>query len=487
MNKVFNYAAVLLLALFFVGCEKVDSDVVMPERPHVGSDDPEGEYSYFRNSSEGKLRDSVYFFTYYFYLWQDQLPRSFAVHNYRTADGLLEALKGYARDGDGVLVDRFSFLDRAGTINQELQEGVIGSFGFDIRYYTETDLYVKKVDLGSPAYQAGMRRGWRITEVNGRRDLSLASMEQDNFQFLFDAIYGDQVQLKVKNPAGLEQSIQLQAAQFSYKPIITHQIFDLGPQKVGYLAFDAFTSLSLIRTQLDGIINSFEAAGVKKLIFDLRYNGGGDVATANYISNLLVPSSAHTKLMNYYKINSTLQMEGWDLFLFYPSYYNKLNSLELERIYFLVTGGSASASELLINNLSPYVDVKLVGDSRTYGKPVGYFGWDIMGVDLYAVSFQTFNADHEGDYFDGLPVDKLVGDDLSRDFGDPLEWMTAEALYHAEHGSFPASSMLQQSLGKGVPQTLGRDLNKVLDRQGRKDMFDFRKTDIDTLKFPPLQ
>lgn len=180
-------------------------------------------------------------------------------------------------------------------------------------------------------------------------------------------------------------------------------------------------------------------------------------------------------------------MEGWDLFLFYPSYYDKVNALELDRIYFLVTGGSASASELLINNLSPYVDVKLVGDSRTYGKPVGYFGWDVMGVDLYAVSFQTFNADHEGDYFDGLPVDKLVRDDLSRDFGDPLEWMTAEALYHAEHGTFSASSMLQQSLDKGVPQTLGRDLNKVLDRQGRKDMFDFRKTDIDTLKFPPLQ
>src|SRR5690554_1784693 len=473
MKKGLNYAMVWLLALSFMGCEKLDTDVTMPERPQVGADDPDGSYSYFRNSSEGKLRDSVYFYTYYFYLWQDQLPRSYGVHNYRSADALLESLKGIARDEDGRLVDRFSFLDRSGSVNQELQDGVLGSFGFDIRYYNETDLYVKKVDLGSPAYQAGIRRGWQITEVNGQRDLSLASMEQDNFRFLFDAIYGEQIQLKAKNPAGVEHGFQFQAALFNYRPIITHRIFDLGTQKVGYLAFDAYTSLHLIRTQLEGIMGSFEAAGVNKLIFDLRYNGGGDVATANFISNLLAPSSAQNQLMNYYKINNTLQMEGWDWFLFYPTHFNKENALELDRIYFLVTGGSASASELLINNLTPYMDVKIIGDSPTYGKPVGYFGWDIMGVDLYAVSFQTFNAHHEGDYFDGLLPDKLVGDDLSRDFGDPLEWMTAEALYHAEHNTFSTASLLQQSLGKMPFQAVDRDLNKALNETGRKDMFDF--------------
>lgn len=480
MKKI--VVAVLVLATGFgmMGCEKESSNLVMPKRPNVGAgSEGDDNYDYFRYSSEGRLRDSVYLYTYYFYLWQDQLPGSFATHNYRTADGVLNALKGFARDGSGNQLDRFSFLDREGTVSQELQEGYIGSFGFDIRFRdTDSVLYVSKVDFGSPAYLAGMKRGMRLTEINGRQNLSYKALEADDFNFLFDAIYAQNIQMKMRNPEGQELSVSLQASIYGYRPIIASRIFDLGAKKVGYFALDAFVSNQLIQSELDAMMNAFQAAGAKEVIVDLRYNGGGDVATANYISNLLAPSSAKDKLMNYYIINNTLRSEGWEMFLFYPAYYYQVNALELDRIYFLVTNGTASASELLINNLKPYIDVKLIGKNRTYGKPVGYFGWDIMGVDLYAVSFQTMNANNEGDYFDGMPVDKSVLDDLSRDFGDPQEWMTAEALYHAQHGYFTTGPGLNQSLGRIQSVSTAGDLNRQLNQRSRKDMFDFRKMEI---------
>lgn len=86
------------------------------------------------------------------------------------------------------------------------------------------------------------------------------------------------------------------------------------------------------------------------------------------------------------------------------------------------------------------MEVKVIGDAPTYGKPVGYFGVPILDVDLYAVSFQTFNSAGEGDYFDGIPFDQFAYDDVTRDFGDQDEAMLNTALMHAFTGSFPAVS-----------------------------------------------
>src|SRR5690606_14609726 len=88
---------------------------------------------------EDRLKDSVYLYTYYFYLWQDQLPQTFSTDAYKTAEDVLEQLKSYAKDPSGKIYDRYSFLDRTGAVNAEIQEGRSGSFGFDVRYNNATD------------------------------------------------------------------------------------------------------------------------------------------------------------------------------------------------------------------------------------------------------------------------------------------------------------------------------------------------------------
>ncbi len=443
------------------------------------------------DTDEDLLKDSVYRYTHGFYLWQADLPDWFDdvrghTRKYNSADAVLEALKGYARDEAGNPYDRFSFLDRWGTVNAEIQQGYAGSFGIDVRYHNETELYVKKVDAGSPAYQRGIRRGWQIMEVNGTSDLSLSSMEQDNFAFLFDALDDSRISLVLRKPDGEEVTVDMQRGNYQLQPIMSQQIYNVANKKVGYFAFDIFVSTldgrgnpTYVKNQLDQLMGQFEAEGVEELIVDLRYNGGGAVVTAEHLSNLLVPPAVGNGLMYTNKVNS-----GLDGFLrnngiridFSPVHFHKAKGLDLNRIYFLVTEGTASASELLINNLRPHVDVKLIGEHATYGKPVGFFNWNILGVDLYAVSFQTFNSVGYGDYFSGMPVDQVAFDDLTKDFGDAEEDMIAEALYYAANGTFSSDNRNVQSAARG-PHKNSRSgpINRVLDRHGPKGMYAFSK------------
>ncbi len=464
-----------MLTWVMAGCGE---DTAMPEleRPKLGDTD------------EDLLKDSVYLYTYGFYLWQADLPDWFAdvrgnTRRFNSADAVLESLKTYTRDNSGAPLDRFSFLDRWGTVNSEIQQGLAGSFGFDVRYNNDTDLYVKKVDVGSPADRAGVKRGWQVLSINGKSDLSLASLEADNFNFLFDALDGQSIDLLFGKPDGNEVSLRLSRGNYQLQPILASRVYTVGSKKIGYFAFDIFVSThsdqgdpTYVKSQLDQLMIQFEEAGVAEMIVDLRYNGGGAVVTAEYLSNLLAPSSVGAGLMYTNKIN-----QGLDDFLlshhvhidFSPVHFQKTNTLNLDRIYFLVTEGTASASELLINNLTPHVDVKLVGEDRTYGKPVGFFNWNILGVDLYAVSFQTFNSVGNGGYFGGMEVDKLVYDDLTKDFGDPEEDMIAEALYYARHGGFSADRVSLQARAAGRTISNNAHLNEVLDNRGIKGMYLF--------------
>jgi len=468
------------MALFVLIAGGCGEDSVMPtlERP-VRED-----------TDEDLLKDSVYYYTYQFYLWQDQLPDWLGdirknTRPLNSADAVLESLKSYARTPDGDPIDRFSFLDRWGTVDAEVQQGYAGSFGIDVRFNNDTDLYIKKVDLGSPADRAGVRRGWQVLQMNGRSDLSLASLEADNFDFIFTALDGQRIDLLLKKPDGSEVSIQLNRGNYQLQPILASRVYTVGGKKIGYFAFDIFVSTlsdagrpTYVKNQLDQLMHEFEAAGVQEMVVDLRYNGGGAVVTAEYLSNLLAPPSVGTGLMYTNRVNPGLEgvLQAHHVPIdFSPVHFQKPNTLDLNRIYFLVTEGTASASELLINNLKPHVDVKLIGEDRTYGKPVGFFNWNILGVDLYAVSFQTYNSVGESDYFEGMEVDKTVYDDLTKDFGDPTEDMLAEALYYARNGRFSADGAGKQMQAMAVRGSWPRNLplNGRLDKRGIKGMYRF--------------
>src|SRR5690606_34917907 len=130
------------------------------------------------------------------------------------------------------------------------------------------------------------------------RDLSLNAMERDNFAFLFGALDADRISLVLRKPDGEEVAMDILRGNYQLQPIMSEALYTVAHKKVGYFAFDIFVSTldnrdnpTYVKNQLDRLMAQFEREGVEELIVDLRYNGGGAVVTAEYLSNLLAPSA----------------------------------------------------------------------------------------------------------------------------------------------------------------------------------------------------
>ena len=100
----------------------------------------------------------------------------------------------------------------------------------------------------------------------------------------------------------------------------------------------------------------------------------------------------------------------------------------------IATKGTASASEVIINGLEPYLNVVQVG-TASHGKPVGMIKYDLDGLNyiLAPITFILTNSEGFGDYYDGLPADIYVEDDLAHDFGEGEACLT-DALAYIETG-----------------------------------------------------
>ena len=109
--------------------------------------------------------------------------------------------------------------------------------------------------------------------------------------------------------------------------------------------------------------------------------------------------------------------------------------LDLNRLVVIASGRTASASELLINGLRPFMDVLIVGEN-TYGKPVGSRPFRYGGYAISPIILKIVNDNGEGEYYEGFAPDVLVADDLSHNFGDPEEARLKEALQFIETGAF---------------------------------------------------
>src|SRR5699024_272019 len=190
------------------------------------------------------------------------------------------------------------------------------------------------------------------------------------------------------------------------------------------------------KAEIDTVFAKFQDAGVDELIVDLRYNGGGAVVTTEFLDNLIAPASTVGKEMYNYEYNDqvTSLFKNNDNLknLITPVKFESVgHNLDLKRVFFVTSGGTASAAELTINNLKPYMDVEIVGDT-TYGKPVGFFTIPISFVtedkgyqhvaDMYSINFKSINSNGISDYFEGMIPNVLYHDYVDVRWGrnDPI-------------------------------------------------------------------
>lgn len=445
-QNAFLYALLIVVG-FTVSCKKSDNN-------------PDGGPQGALGTRAELTKDSIYLYAQQTYLWNVGMPSysSFNPRQYGSNEAVLAAIKALPSTGGK---DKYSFIDD-GSVATQLG-GAGEDYGFSANFDVTDLLRVKYVYPGSPADVQGLKRGYQITKVNGGGTSRSSSTDIAN---LNASIFGNNpsISLTVLKPDNTTQDIVINRGKYDIKPVLFSNTYTVGAKKVGYIVFNSFTTNAV--DALDAAFSKFSTDGVTELVVDLRYNGGGSVATSEAFTNLIAPASQNGKIMYTTYFNKTMQdaqakiLENQKFYYTLPNgktelisafdysfkptiaagnqeVFKKRGSLALTRVYFIVTGGTASASELLINNLKPVMDVKLIGKT-TYGKPVGFFSLRIDKNDLYIPQFQTKNQLDQGEYFSGMTVDKDVTDDLTKDFGNPAEKMLAQALYYSGNNTFMA-------------------------------------------------
>jgi membrane-associated protease RseP (regulator of RpoE activity) len=358
------------------------------------------------------------------YYWYQSLSPNVNPAGYASPDALLDALRYQP-------LDRFTYVTTQAADQSFYGAGQYAGFGLGLSLSAANVLRVTRVFAGSPAAQAGLARGDTITAVNGTALATLIANKQlDNV--LFVGAPGVSVTLTTVDLSGQSRTVSLTSAVVTEPTVEQTRTFTVGQQKVGYVLFNSFITPS--KAALDQAVAGFAAQGVTQLVIDERYNGGGLLSVAAHLASLAAGNAYAGRTLGTLTFNS--RHTDQNLNLIFETVNNPLN---LTQVLFVTSGSTASASEFVINALSPYIHVTTVG-SATFGKPVGEIGLDVCSDVLYPITFKIANVNGAGDYFDGLPAACAAADDLTHALGDPAEASVAAALSVISTGGCPAGT-----------------------------------------------
>ena len=343
-------------------------------------------------STNDEINDFIWKGLNLYYLWQEDVP-DLADNRFSNLEELYTFFRGNASPeatfnsllNEPEIVDRFSWIVDDYVALENSFQGINLSTGIDFGLVRYNDVrtnvfgYVRYVLPNSSAETSGITRGMYFNTVNGTQ------LTETNFR---DLLFSDAASLSIGlanynsgNPAANNTTVSLSKTEIQENPIAIDTVIELGSKKIGYLMYNQFASS--YDQELNAAFNTFRAAAVDDLIIDLRYNGGGSTNTASFLGSMITgqfSDQVYSKEVWNSKVKNAFSPE--DFINNFPTRIIKtdrnnnavidetINSLNLQRVYFIVTGSSASASELVMNSLNAYIEVNVIG-SKTVGKQVG--------------------------------------------------------------------------------------------------------------------
>jgi carboxyl-terminal processing protease len=396
------------------------------------------------------------------YLWYKDVPQvdpagftkaKYSDSTFKALSAYFQALKTPLRTKSGKLVDEFSFtVPTANLVRQ--QSGV--SSGYGIRFsqiinVIPRQLFVLYVEPGSPAQLAGVQRGDAVTSVDGvsmntTTDAGIAVLNAGLFPQV--ASKTTSLGLRAANTATERFVTMTSSENITVSPVQLTKTFTVGTSTVGYLVLNSFGIKSAERQMLDAM-TQFKSAGVKELVLDLRYNGGGFIGLSNQLAWMVGDTGLAGKTFEKATCNDKNPFglcNQVDLFAQATQNFSvpagqALPQLGLKRVFVLTSDNTCSASESIINGLAPFMNVVRIG-STTCGKPYGFYYVGNCGTSYAAMQFKGENAQGFGDYADGFAPTCPAQDDLSKERGDQTELMLATALGYMQTGSCQVASAM---------------------------------------------
>jgi hypothetical protein len=370
------------------------------------------------------------------YYWYRNLP-VVSPETFANPEALLDTVRYRPLD------NTFSYLTTAASSQAFYGESQYLGFGFSMKFTVGYELRVTEVFPASPAAELGFDRGSEILTLNGK------SVQKTYVDGEWNTIWGGEeigyaLDITFRTAAGEARGGRMAKRVVTIPTVPLVAVNDAGGRKVGYIVFKNFVEPSY--AALDNAFARLRDAGATELVLDLRYNGGGLIAVAQYLGGLIGGDRTSGEVFAQYVHNDKRSSQNSAIRFARPA-----SAFPLARLVVITTRSSASASELIINALKPYLPVVVVGDN-SYGKPVGQYGFRICERMLYPVSFSVKNSLGQGDYYDGFPPDCRAADDIGHALGDPAEASLATALTYVATGTCPAAAgSVQASSDRGRP------------------------------------
>ncbi len=375
-----------------------------------------------------------------YYLWYDQMP-TVKAGDYKNPKELMEVLRVNPPD-------RWSYITTKQELDAYYTSGAYYGFGFGNAFDQDGKLWILYVFTSSPLAQNGVTRGWIIEKIDD------STPTPENYsQLIGPNEAGLSKKFQFLTPSGEHVTYTYTKTQITMNTVLFDSTYTFGQTKVGYLVLKGFIDPTV--GELNDCFTRFKNAGVNELIIDFRYNGGGLIDVSNYLASLIGGTKTNGKVFAAYHHNDKNTFRNDSV-----NFLNPTNSLSLDRVIFITTNGTASASELVINGLKPFLPSVLVG-SPTHGKPAGMYSFKYKEFDwaFVPICFTLRNALDQGDYYNGIPVDFPAEDDVSRRFGDVNESSLNTCLGYlgviGTKGLKSSVSISKQVSGKGLYEEIG--------------------------------
>ena len=356
------------------------------------------------------------------YLYADRVPRA-DLSGAQSAEQVLEALRVNPPD-------RFSYVERRSTYEAFFDEGVTVGLGIGYRFDGDA-IVLRFVQPASPAAAAGLARGDRIDAIDGVPVATLGSAERVS-QALGPSQAGLAVRLGVLRAGAPRREPTVTKAAYPVAPVLARTVIDRPSGPVGYVVLYTFTEPA--RQAWAEALAEVRAAGARRLVVDLRDNGGGRLFVAAEVAGSLAPARAAGEVFAQLRYNP--RMSANDLRIDVPAH---PGAGSFERVAWLVSESTCSAAESLIAGLRPFRADAVVGTS-TCGKPVGFSPQTRDDKVLSAVTFESFNAEGTGGWFDGLAPTCTVSAEPWLPWGDPRDPRLAAALDWLDTGRCGAAA-----------------------------------------------
>ena len=339
------------------------------------------------------------------YLWYDEVSSNVDTASYDTPQALINALK--------VPQDLWSF-----SLTQTEYENMVNqkTAGFGFGYIEDFTIFLVRID--APAW-GKLQRGDKIIEINGE------AVTNENIASA-SANLNVATTFTVRRIGEGEKDIVITPQEYNFK-VTQGNVFTHNNKNIGYLRYDSFTDNSYEEIKI--AFSNFSTQGVNELVVDLRYNGGGSVTAASSLIEKI--SNSHEGEVQFYL--------AWNKNFTKNNVYTHFDEkesmdLNMHRVIFLVTENSASASELVISALQPYLNEVVTIGTNTHGKNVGMSGKKYENNIYFLINFYVKNSLNVISSKYGIEPTCSAEDDLNHLRGDPDETMLKNALHYIDTG-----------------------------------------------------